>query len=345
MESAVLESRPATSPHRGAGFDGLPTPLRVDIQGSDLGVSASIFDCPTSDALEPDCFLGKFRILRQIGRGGMARVRARFEREAQTLASLTHPNIVAIHDFFDDGRHSVTVMEQVNGQTLRERLRTGALGLEEALRYGSQVAEALASAHDLNVIHRDIKPENILISATGQAKLADFGLSKRPSPIAPSGNDTDAGMVLGTAAYMSPEQVRGEDLDFRSDLFAFGIVLFEMVAGEHPFPGETAADTVVAILRNPPLVASRDPGLEAVLDIARRCLGKRREDRYGTTHELARILSIQRRRLIPSWFSPFSPASFLVLMESNLSLDETAATALRAGILRWTSSASRRGPE
>jgi serine/threonine protein kinase len=191
-------------------------------------------------------------------------------------------------------------MEQVNGQTLRERLRSGALGLEETLRYGSQIAEGLASAHDANVIHRDIKPENILVGSSGPAKLADFGLSKRPSPIAAGANDTDAGMVLGTAAYMSPEQLRGEPLDFRSDLFAFGILLFEMITGEHPFPGETAADTLVAILRSPPLVTDRDPRRDSVLDVARRCLCKRREDRYGSTRELARILTRQWRSLFPS---------------------------------------------
>lgn len=299
--------------------------MRVDVHRKEIGVIRvyrSALDVSKVDALEPGRLLGRYQILRQIGRGGMARVYSawdtslqrrvalkvlswradpkllsRFEREAEALASLSHPNIVAIHDFFDTGRYCVTVMEHVEGQTLRPYLQNGALCLEDALRYGSQIAEGLASAHDRSIIHRDLKPENILISSSGQAKLLDFGLSKRCSPIASEGNDTDAGMVLGTVAYMSPEQVRGEDLDSRSDVFAFGIVLFEMVNGEHPFIGETPADTMVSILEKPPVLASgKGPAFESVLDITHRCLDKCRRNRYDSTHELARVLMEEGRQ-------------------------------------------------
>jgi serine/threonine protein kinase len=296
------------------------TPTRVEVESSETGsisVSRSVLDFP---ALERGRLLGKYKILRQIGRGGMAHVYAawdtslhrrvalkvlsrqsdpdilsRFQREAQVLASLSHPNIVAIHDFLDAGHYCVTVMEHVEGRTLREHLQYGALRLKEALLYGSQIAEGLASAHDRKIIHRDLKPENVLVSSSGQAKLADFGLSKRLFPPGDR-NDTDAGMILGTVAYMSPEQARGEPLDFRSDIFAFGIVLFEMVTGIHPFAGETATQTMASILRNPPLLTfCQGPEYDAVLDIAHQCLHKRRENRYGSAHVLAQVLMDLRR--------------------------------------------------
>ena len=322
METVLVESRPVAMKRDRRSLPDLQrTPRRVEVEPSDMGsirISRSVLDFP---ALERGRLLGKYKILRQIGRGGMAHVYAawdtslhrrvalkvlsrqsdpdivsRFKREAQVLASLSHPNIVAIHDFLDAGNYFVTVMEHVEGRTLREHLQYGALRLEEAVLYGSQIAEGLASAHDRKIIHRDLKPENILVSASGQAKLADFGLSKRLSPLAGDRNDTDAGMILGTVPYMSPEQARGEPLDFRSDIFAFGIVLFEMVTGMNPFAGETARQTMASILRDPPLlIFCQGPEYDAVLDIAHQCLHKRRENRYGSAHVLARVLMEQRR--------------------------------------------------
>ena len=196
---------------------------------------------------------------------------ARFEREAQALASLAHPIIVGIHDIGTQDGITFTVTELLDGDTLRDRLSGGALPPRRAVEYASQMAQALAAAHEKGIVHRDLKPENVFITRDGRVKLLDFGLVRLVSPgesETVAGGVTDAGetrpgTVMGTMGYMSPEQLRGEPVGPRSDLFAFGAVLYEMLSGKRAFGQSSAAETMSAILKEdpPPLaaVAGADP--------------------------------------------------------------------------------------
>ena len=188
---------------------------------------------------------------------------ARFQREARLLASLNHPNIAHIHGFEDSGGVSALVMELVEGPTLADRLATGAIPLEETLPLAKQIAEALEAAHDQGIIHRDLKPANIKVRPDGTVKVLDFGLAKALDLTSASGGDaassptisrhaTEAGIILGTAAYMSPEQARGKAVDQRADIWAFGCVLFEMLTGVRAFRGDDVTDTIVAVVSKEP---------------------------------------------------------------------------------------------
>jgi Tol biopolymer transport system component len=203
--------------------------------------------------------------------------RARFEREARVLAALNHPYIGAIYGFEQrDGVHGL-VLELVRGDTLAERLRAGPLPVTEAVRFAQQIAEALDAAHEKGIVHRDLKPSNIMITPDGVVKVLDFGLARAETSesIVASDDDTRDGLILGTAAYMSPEQARGRRADKRTDIWAFGCVLWAMLTGRAPFAGATVSDTIAAILeRQPPwdaLPAYTPPNVQRVLQ---RCLEK-----------------------------------------------------------------------
>jgi Tol biopolymer transport system component len=190
---------------------------------------------------------------------------ARFEREAKAVAALNHPNILGIHDFATQGETTYVVMELLEGESLRTRLERGALTPRQATELAIQMAQGLAAAHEKGVVHRDLKPGNLWITQEGRLKILDFGLAKQ-MPAMGAGSDsrestavvtpgyrTEEGRILGTLGYMSPEQVRGESVDARSDIFSFGVVLFEMITGRSAFIRHTASDTLVAILRDDPL--------------------------------------------------------------------------------------------
>src|SRR5438552_2593245 len=186
---------------------------------------------------------------------------ARFQREAQVLASLNHPNIAQIHGLDDSTPQTCIVMELVDGQTLQERLNRGPIPLDEALPIARQIAEALEAAHEKGIIHRDLKPANIKLTPEGKVKVLDFGLAKAfdsestgdpaNSPTLTMGS-TRAGMILGTAGYMSPEQAKGKTVDKRADIWSFGIVLMEMLGGRAIYDGETIAETLAAVIKDEP---------------------------------------------------------------------------------------------
>jgi serine/threonine-protein kinase len=189
---------------------------------------------------------------------------ARFKREAHVLASLNHPNIAAIYGFEDADGVQALVLELVEGPTLADRIAQGAIPLEEALPIARQIAEALEAAHERGIIHRDLKPANIKLRPDGMVKVLDFGLAKALEPIASSVTDatmsptitspamTQMGVTLGTAAYMSPEQTKGREADKRSDVWAFGVVLYEMLPGRRAFDGEDIVDVLGAVARLEP---------------------------------------------------------------------------------------------
>src|SRR5437867_10800325 len=180
----------------------------------------------------------------------------RFEQEARSASALNHPNIVTIYEVGQDGSTHYIAMELVEGKTLRELLVAGLLPIRKAIEIAAQVAEGLAKAHEAGIAHRDLKPENLMVSQDGFVKILDFGLAKLMSTseelsdmCTPSTSATRPGLLLGTLGYMSPEQASGDRLDFRSDQFSFGLVLYEMVTGKRAFQRSTAAETLVAILR------------------------------------------------------------------------------------------------
>src|SRR5487761_293556 len=207
---------------------------------------------------------------------------ARLRREAQVLASLNHPNIAAIYGFEDSGGTHALVMELVEGPTLAERVKQCAIPLEETLPLAKQICEAVEYAHERGIIHRDLKPSNVKVTPDGQVKVLDFGLAKaiegdasatsvENSPTL-SAMATYAGFLLGTAAYMSPEQARGKNADRRSDIWAFGVVLFEMLSGKRLFSGETTSDTLAAVIRAEPEWSELPSGTpQAIRDLLRRC--------------------------------------------------------------------------
>ncbi|HET7294637.1 MAG TPA: protein kinase [Vicinamibacteria bacterium] len=267
--------------------------------------------------------LGAYQLVAPLGKGGMGEVwrardtrlerdvavkvlprgvardaeaLARFEREAKAVAALSHPNILAIHDVGTHDETAYAVMELLEGEDLRERLGSGAVPPARTLEYAVQIAQGLAAAHERGIVHRDLKPENVFLTKDGQVKILDFGLARQARP--PSADDdtntptlsrqTSAGLVVGTMGYMSPEQVRGQPVDHRSDIFVFGCLVQEMLVGAKVFRQETGAETMVAILRNEPAdlpepVRSALPGIEHVL---RHCLEKRPEDRFQSTRDL-----------------------------------------------------------
>ena len=221
----------------------------------------------------------------------------RFAQEARAAAALNHPNIVSIFDIGEEQGSPYVVSELLEGETLRELLRNGPLPTRRVTDYGTQVAKGLAAAHEKGIVHRDLKPENLFLTSDGRVKILDFGLAKLTQPESPSGSGdastvqvaTETGMVLGTAGYMSPEQVRGKPADHRSDIFSFGAILYEMISGKRAFHGESAADTMSAILKEeiPELTETGrqvPPGVERIV---RHCLEKLPAQRFQSAGDLA----------------------------------------------------------
>jgi predicted ATPase len=229
---------------------------------------------------------------------------ARFEREARTASSLNHPHIVIVHDVETSGPCPYIVMELVEGASVRTLLAAGGLPTERLLALGSQVADALAAAHAKGIVHRDLKPENVLVTPDGRVKVLDFGLA-RILPAASEGDEseqptaatslTGTGTLLGTVGYMSPEQALGQAVDYRSDQFSLGVLLYEMATGRRPFARRTTAETLAAILRDapPPPADTHGIALAPPLQwLVERCLAKDPKDRYASTQDLARELAI-----------------------------------------------------
>jgi len=215
----------------------------------------------------------------------------RFQQEAQAVAALNHPNILAIHDFGEHEGSPYLVMEFLEGETLRERL---VMPLRKAIEAADQIARGLAAAHDKGIVHRDLKPENIFITRDGRVKILDFGLAKlaRPQSTAEAAtvaSQTEPGVTLGTVGYMSPEQVKGQNADHRSDLFSFGAVLYEILSGKRAFHGETSAETMSAILKeDPPDLTLTNQSVPPVLErIVRHCLEKSPEERFQSARDVA----------------------------------------------------------
>jgi len=308
-------------------------------------------------ALVPGTRLGPYEVVAPLGAGGMGEVYrahdsglkrdvalkvlpdafagdserlARFEREAHVLAALNHPHIAAIHGLAQQGTSRALVLELVEGPTLADRIAADPIPVDEALALAQQIAEALEAAHDQGIVHRDLKPANVKVTPDGTVKVLDFGLAKALEP-AGGGRDpgaaaaptitspllTQRGMVLGTAAYMSPEQARGREADRRSDIWAFGCVLYEMLTGVRAFPGDEVADALAAIVRGEPdwaaLPADTPPAIRRLLQ---RCLKKSLKDRLPhigvARQEIAEVLAapaVSRTAAAPTPQLPSARAS------------------------------------
>src|SRR5271157_5589346 len=289
---------------------------------------------PTSGSepstLSPGARFGSYEILQRLGAGGMGEVYrakdtrldrevaiktlslercshpealSRFEQEARSASALNHPNIVTIYELGHENGTRYIAMELVEGDTLRRLLASGPIPFRKSVTIAAQIADGLAKAHEIGLIHRDLKPENMMVSQDGTAKVLDFGLAKLLKPDRGSSDSpttiTEHGMVVGTVGYMSPEQATGEELDFRSDQFSFGSVLYEMATGTPAFKKKTHAETTAAILRDEPerLGAKTLQAPAPFIWIVERCLAKDPQDRYASTRDLARDLAAVRDRL------------------------------------------------
>jgi serine/threonine protein kinase len=304
-----------------------------------LHQGAVVSDDPPSQSrpgspLLPGMRLGPYEIAGLIGSGGMGEVyrahdtnlnrvvalkllpeelssnvdqRRRFEQEARIASALNHPAIVTIYDAGEIGSHAYISMELVAGDTLREILTRGAIPLRRALRIAAQLADGLATAHEAGLVHRDLKPENIKVSSDHFAKILDFGLAKRvaadlaalPLEHTWTSVHTIPGVILGTVGYMSPEQAGGGRVEFSSDQFSFGLILYEMLTGRRAFERPTTAETLSAIIREePPAIAQLNPAVPPpVRWIVKRCLAKDPQERYVLTRDLARELASVREHL------------------------------------------------
>ncbi len=273
--------------------------------------------------LTPGTTLGPYEIQAPLGAGGMGEVyrardtrldrtvaikvlpehvaadpdlKQRFEREARTVAALNHPHICTLHDIGTQDGIDFLVMEYLDGETLAQRLDKGALPLDQALQVAIEIADALDKAHRQGIVHRDLKPGNIMLTTAG-AKLLDFGLAK----LKPVGGDlgvsgmptqsaglTDAGMILGTLQYMAPEQLEGQEADARTDIFAFGMTVYEMVTGKKAFEGNSQASLIAAIMHvDPPTLSSSQELSPHALDrLVKKCLAKDPDRRWNSAHDL-----------------------------------------------------------
>ncbi|HEX6163762.1 MAG TPA: protein kinase [Vicinamibacterales bacterium] len=312
-------------------------------------------------SLQPGQALGGYTIVAKLGEGGMGEVyratdprlgrdvaikvlpasvandpdrRARFEREAKALASLNHFNIAQVYGF----EGAAMVMELLEGETLRDRLANGGLPIRKALDFGAQIARGLAAAHERGIIHRDLKPENVFIVNDGQIKILDFGLARQSSEMleaTATGGGTGPGVVLGTAGYMSPEQVRAQVVDTRSDVFALGAVLYEMLTGKRAFRRDSAAETMSAILNEhpPDLTAVRADISPSIDRIVQHCLEKQPSERFQSARDVAFALEA----LSGSASSAHAAAAPLP-SRNRERFAWAAATAVLAAALLWTAS-------
>src|SRR5215510_6710590 len=274
--------------------------------------------------IEAGAKLGRYEIRSKIGEGGMGEVYAgrdtqlgrdvavkvlpttvstdaerlrRFEQEARAASALNHPNILVVHDIGAHDGTTYVVSELLEGETLRKRMGGTALGQRRTIDYALQIANGLAAAHEKGIVHRDLKPDNIFITNDGRLKILDFGLAKLTqadggqvqTDIPTRRVDTDPGVVMGTVGYMSPEQLKGRAVDQRSDIFAFGAILYEMLSGRRAFHGESTAETMSAVLReDPPELSATNksvsPGLERLVN---HCLEKNPEARFHSARDVA----------------------------------------------------------
>jgi eukaryotic-like serine/threonine-protein kinase len=232
---------------------------------------------------------------------------ARFAQEARTTALLNHPNVVSIYDTGSDNGLPFVVTELLRGETLRTRITRGALAVRAATAIAIEIAHGLTAAHNLHIVHRDLKPENVFITQDGRVKILDFGLAKCRHQSLTGDQDavsTRAGMILGTVGYMSPEQVLGATSDARSDIFSLGVILHEMLSGTAPFHGDSAIETLHAILKDeaPPLPSQ---GISEQLQrVVQRCLEKKADARFQSAGDLAFVLEFM---LPPSRMVSTSP--------------------------------------
>src|SRR6266566_4586478 len=304
--------------------------------------------------------ISHYRILEKLGAGGMGEVYLaedmklgrkvalkilsqelttnrdrlnRFEQEACAASAFNHPNILTIHEVGEDAGTHFIATEYIDGKTLRRYMAGSPLEAREILDIALQVASALEEAHSAGIIHRDIKPDNIMIRRNGYVKVLDFGLAKLTEVATDRSTadgeastrvlvQTDAGVVMGTSHYMSPEQARGKPVDARTDIWSLGVVLYEMVAGRVPFEGETSTDVIVAITQKeaPPL-ARFAPNVPAELDwIITKALRKDRDERYQTIRELLTDLRRPRQKL-----------EFEAELERSVAPDSTTRSAISAG--------------
>jgi serine/threonine protein kinase/tetratricopeptide (TPR) repeat protein len=304
--------------------------------------------------------LGDFEIVSLIGAGGMGEVyRARdcrlerdvaikvlprfvsfdperlhrFEHEAKAAAALNHPNILAVFQMGTYEGAPYLVSELLEGETLREQVKQGPIKLKRAIDYGLQIAHGLAAAHEKGIVHRDLKPENLFIARDSQIKILDFGLAKlthaeSETQVTKQTLDTEPGAVLGTVGYMSPEQVRGQAADHRSDIFAFGAILYEMLSGKRAFQGETTADTMSAILsKEPKSISQVVPSISrAVSQVVHHCLEKDPASRYQSAMEL--ISSLEESAMAskaPQWLSVSRRRRWYAMVSTGLAASVLAA--------------------
>jgi Tol biopolymer transport system component len=301
--------------------------------------------------------LGPYEIVSELGAGGMGEVYAardtrldrtvaikvlpasfandadrlrRFEQEARATSALNHPNILTVYDIGSHEGSPYIVAELLEGEELRAHLppqsEAGALPVRKAMDYAQQIAAGLAAAHEKGIVHRDLKPENLFVTKDGRVKILDFGLAKLKPPQVESVDSqaptqkriTDPGVVMGTVGYMSPEQVRGQEADHRADIFAFGVILYEMLSGRRTFTGDSAADVMSAILKEePPDLGETNAKISPALDkIVRRCLEKKPEHRFHSAHDLGFALE--------ALTTPSSSGANR--MEAALALDTSATT-------------------
>src|SRR5215216_3823143 len=257
-------------------------------------------------------------------------VEARFLLEARAASALNHPNVITIHEIGETDEHAYIVMEYVSGRSLRDLIFSSALTTELIIDISCQICDALIEAHSRKIIHRDIKPENILVSERGQVKLLDFGVAKPLDGLSIEDADrtaqkslTGAGVIVGTLAYMSPEQLRSDPLDERTDIFSFGIVLYRMVTGRFPFPGSTPLEIAASILKESPVEIEKMPARlpRGVLAVLKRCLEKERESRYCSFVEIKQEMEALKQGL--------SAQSEILETTLLLSMDEKEGAAER----------------